>query len=146
MKTARGTSWPSAGDGDWLHLRRIPLKCVLGVHPAERQKKRPIWVDLSLKCDCRTAAATDRLEDALNYEEIEAEVAALVRESRCHLIETLAERIAGTCLRHPRVLRVRVVLEKPLALPLAEGVAVEIERGVEAGPRKRIRTATGRGR
>ncbi len=146
MKAARGTSRQSAGDGDWLHLRRIPLKCWLGVHPAERRRKRPIRVNLSLMCDCRPAAATDRLEDALNYEEIEAEVAALVRGSRCHLIETLAERIAEACLRHPAVRRVRVVLEKPAALPLAESVAVEIERAVDARSRKRIPAATGRDR
>ena len=114
--------------GDWIHLREVKVRCVLGVYPEERVRVRDVILNLSLECDTRSAAATDRLEDALNYERIEAEILALAVEGRFQLVETLAERVAEACLRHKGVNRVRVVVDKPGALACTKSVAVEIER------------------
>ena len=118
---------PGSG-GDWIHLRRTQVHCVLGVHPVEREQKRLVWLDIALECDTRPAARTDQLNDALNYELIEAEVVALAKKARFRLVESLAALVAETCLRHPEVCSVRVVVEKPGALPLTQSVAVEIVR------------------
>lgn len=114
--------------GDWIHLREIEVRCVLGVYPAERRKPRKVHVDISLACDLRGAMASDRLADTLNYEVIEAEAVALAKKGGFFLIETLAERIAAACLRHAPVRAVRVTVDKPRALPHTRSVAVEIER------------------
>ena len=122
-KTKTGTA-----GGDWIHLRRVKAHCVLGVHPAERGKERPVWMDISLECDVRRAARSDQLADTLDYESIEAEVVAVAKRGRFRLVEALAENVAAVCLAHPRVLAARVVVEKPKALPLTQSVAVEILR------------------
>ena len=122
-KTKTGTA-----GGDWIHLRRVKTHCVLGVHPAERGKERPVWMDISLECDVRRAARSDQLADTLDYESIEAEVVAAAKRGRFRLVEALAESVAAVCLAHPRVLAARVVVEKPKALPLTQSVAVEILR------------------
>ena len=114
--------------GDWIHLRQVEIRCELGVHPAERGKSRPVRMDISLECDTRSAAATDDLADALNYELIEAEAVAVAKKGRFRLIETLAENVAQACLRHSQVAAVRIVVDKPGALPLTRSVAVEILR------------------
>ncbi len=114
--------------GDWIHLRQVKTHCVLGVHPAERGKERPVWMDISLECDVRRAARSDQLADTLDYESIEAEVVAAAKRGRFRLVEALAESVAAVCLAHPRVLAARVVVEKPKALPLTQSVAVEILR------------------
>ena len=114
--------------GDWIHLRELKASCVLGVYPEERVRKRWVVLNLSLECDTRVAAGTDRLEDALNYELIEADVLSIAKQGRFQLIETLAERVAEACLRHPKVRSVRVVVDKPGALVHTQSVAVEIER------------------
>jgi dihydroneopterin aldolase len=44
------------------------------------------------------------------------------------LVETLAERVADLCLSDPRVVVVRVRVEKPDVIVEAGGVGVEIER------------------
>ena len=116
------------GGGDWIHLRQVEVRCVLGVYPAERKKARTVRMDISLECDTRAAAASDELGDTLNYEEIEAEAIALARGGAFFLVETLAERVAESCLGHPQVRLARVVVEKPGALPRTKSVAVEIER------------------
>jgi dihydroneopterin aldolase/D-erythro-7,8-dihydroneopterin triphosphate epimerase len=113
---------------DWIHLREIAVRCVLGVYPEERRKPRKVQMDVSLACDLRVAMHSDRLEDTLNYELVEAEVAAIAKQGKFFLIETLAERIAEACLRHKPVRAVRVAVDKPGALPRTRSVAVEIER------------------
>lgn len=120
---------PTSPGGDWIHLRKVKVRCVLGVHPAERGHPRPVILNVSLECDTRQAAKSDKLGDALNYERIEAEVIAIAKQGRFRLIETLAERVAEGCLSHPQVIRARVVVDKPGALPHTESVAVEICRG-----------------
>ena len=114
--------------GDWIHLRALKVRCVLGVYPAERVRERDVLLNLSLECDTRAAAKSDRLEDALNYELVEADVLSIAEQGRFQLIETLAERVAEACLRYPKVCRVRVVVDKPGALVHTQSVAVEMER------------------
>ena len=114
--------------GDWIHLREVKVRCVLGVYPEERVRERDVLMNLSLECDTRAAAKSDRLEDALNYELIEADAISIAEQGRFQLIETLAERVAEACLRYPKVSRVRVVVDKPGALVHTRSVAVEMER------------------
>jgi len=85
-------------------------------------------MNLALECDTRRAAKSDRIEDTLNYEQIEKEVRAVAKKGCFQLIEALAEAVADTCLKHRRVKSVRVVLDKPGALPHTQSVAIEITR------------------
>ena len=126
----KGSAQKRAKDsgGDWIHLREVKVRCVLGVYPEERVRVRDVLLNLSLECDTLVAAKSDRLEDALNYELIEADAISIAEQGRFQLIETLAERVAEACLRYPKVSRVRVVVDKPGALVHTRSVAVEMER------------------
>ena len=53
----------------------------------------------------------------------------LVESSRFFLIEALAEAISRLCLEDEAVEKVRVRVDKPLALRFARTVGVEITRG-----------------
>ena len=117
-----------APGADWIHLRELEVRCVLGVYPEERRKPRKVKMDISLACDLRGAMRSDRLEDTLNYEIIEAEAVALAKKGKFFLIESLAERVAEACLQHKPVRAVRVAVDKPGALPRTRSVAVEIAR------------------
>ena len=114
--------------GDWIHLRKLKVRCVLGVHPAERGRPRPVLMNISLECDTRRAAKSDNLADTLNYEVVESDALAIAKAGRFRLVETMAERVAEVCLKHPQVRSVRVVVDKPGALAHAKSVAVEICR------------------
>ena len=58
-----------------------------------------------------------------------AEVKAHVEASDCRLMEALAEEVAGLCLSRFPLERIKVRLGKPGAVPDAETVILEIERG-----------------
>ena len=114
--------------GDWIHLRRIKATCILGLHPAERTLPRTVWFNVSLEIDTRRAGLSDKIGDTLNYELVEDEVIAAAEKGNYFLAEALAQRVAEVCLRHTQVMAVRVVVDKPGALPHTESIAVEILR------------------
>ncbi len=71
---------------------------------------------------------SDRLEHVLDYAAVVEDTVRLVQAEHVHLIETLAERIAAMCLDDPRVLGVKVKIEKPDVLPQVRSVGIEIDR------------------
>lgn len=118
---------------DVIRLNGLRFHAIVGDLPHERTNPQPVEVDIEVESDLRAAAASDSLADGLDYRVLHAAVAQAVggdRETAPHLLETLAERVAGGILAIERVERVRVRVRKPwAALPgPAEAVEVEIER------------------
>lgn len=107
---------------------------VMGVHGAlahEQAAAQPFEVDLWVETGFEAAAASDALEDALDYGPIVEAVATVIAERRFTLLEALSEEVASAVLADPRVARVTVALRKlrpPLAFQL-ESVGVRIVRG-----------------
>jgi FolB domain-containing protein len=126
---------------DKIHVRELVLPCRIGVTEEERAEPQRLMVDLTLELDLSEAGASDRLEDTLDYRLVERKVAGLVTGSSYALLERLAEAVAAVCLGFPRVLGVRVRVEKPGALRLAGGTAVEIERSQKGGKQRWTRNA-----
>lgn len=119
---------PPGPASDWIHLRDIDVRCILGVYPGERQTTRQVLINVSLQCNLRPAGVSDQLDDTLNYERIETAAIAIAQKGGFSLLEALAEKIASACLQYPAVRAVRVTVDKPAALPHTRSVAVTIER------------------
>lgn len=111
-----------------IRIRDLSLRCIIGIYPEEREKLQDVLINIELSCEIPRAAETDSIEDTLNYKSLNKEIIDLVEGSSYQLIETLAERIAETCLSESAVVHARVCVDKPGALRFARSVAVEIER------------------
>jgi 7,8-dihydroneopterin aldolase/epimerase/oxygenase len=97
----------------------------------EREQGQEFVVDVELSLSTAAAAASDDLADTVDYGAIASAVVALVEGEPVRLVETLAQRIADTCLVDPRVESVTVTVHKPQA-PVQvrlEDVAVTVTRG-----------------
>jgi dihydroneopterin aldolase/D-erythro-7,8-dihydroneopterin triphosphate epimerase len=114
---------------DRVFIKDLLLRAIIGINDDERVKRQDVVVNVELEADTRPAAASDAIEDAVNYRDIAKEVIDLVENSRFFLVERLAEEIASVCLRDPRVRTARVTVEKPTAVRFAKSVGVSIERG-----------------
>ena len=77
---------------DTVHIRGLRTEAVIGVYDWERDIRQVLVVDLELASDNRAAAATDAIEEAVDYAAISSRVLAFIEGSECQLIETLAER------------------------------------------------------
>ena len=83
-----------------------------GVFPAERELGARFTVDVELEADLSRAASTDRLDDTVNYARAYELVRGVVEGEPCHLLESVAERIAARLLELPRVERATVRVQK----------------------------------
>lgn len=101
-----------------------------GVFDFERDQGQDFVVDVVLELDTRAAAASDELADTVHYGELAEALAAVVEGEPVSLLETLAQRLADTCLVDARVLAATVTVHKPQApIPLAfTDLAVTIRR------------------
>lgn len=84
-----------------------------GVFDFERREGQKFVVDLTLGLDTRAAAASDDLQDTVDYGSLAGRVKQAVESDPVDLVETLAERLAGVALEEDRVEWVRVRLHKP---------------------------------
>lgn len=113
---------------DRILIKDLMLRCVLGLGAEERREKQDVLINLVLCMDLRAAAASDRIEDTVDYTALKKRIISLVEASQYHLAETLADRIATLCLEEPAIHQVQVTLEKPTALRFAHSVGVQITR------------------
>ena len=114
---------------DIVFLRDLRIETVIGIYEWERRTTQVVVLDLEMGTDIARAAATDRIEDTLNYKAVAKRLIQFVGESRFQLVETLAERCAGIILEEFGVPWVRLTLNKQGAVRGARDVGVIIERG-----------------
>lgn len=123
-----------------VFLRDMVLNASIGIYPHEhaaRQRLR-INVDLAVVDEGagplsrlpvgRRPVGPDDLPRVVDYEEVANKVRAIVGAGHVRLVETLAERIAESCLSDPRVELARIRVEKLDVFADAASAGVEIER------------------
>jgi dihydroneopterin aldolase len=98
---------------DELSVTGIECFAHHGVFDFEKREGQIFVVDLVLGIDTRPAAASDDLEQTVNYGTLALDVKAAVERDPVDLIETVVQRIADVCLLDSRVEWTRVTLHKP---------------------------------
>lgn len=116
-----------------VFIRDLVLSCSIGVHRHEHDAAQRVRLNLDLAVRDDNPDLEDDLGNVVCYERIADEVRTLVGSGHIKLVETLAERVAALCLKDPRVLSVRVRIEKLDVFADAASVGVEIERRAARG-------------
>lgn len=98
---------------DCIRLSGIDVYAFHGALAAERELGQRFVIDVDLRADIRRAAASDALEDALDYVEVHRRIVELAGSEAFHLLEALADRIAAMLLGEFPVESVRVTVHKP---------------------------------
>ncbi len=114
---------------DIIYLNDLSIETVIGVFDWEREIKQRVIIDLEMATDIRRAAATDNLDDTLDYKAVAKRVIGFVEQSEFQLVETLAERVATIIRDEFDVPWLRLRLNKKGAVRGANDVGVIIERG-----------------
>ena len=116
---------------DIIYLNNLRIDTVIGVYDWERRVRQTIIIDLEMGADIRKAAASDRLEDTLNYKAVAKRLIDFVSKSEFQLVETLAERCAALVRDEFGVPWLRLRVNKQGAVRGARDVGVLIERGTQ---------------
>lgn len=114
---------------DKIFLDELKIDTIIGIWDWERKIHQTVIIDLEMSADIARAAATDSVEDTLNYKSVAKRVQQFVGDSSFQLVETLAERIASIITDEFDVAWVKVRVHKPGAIRGSKDVGVEIERG-----------------
>lgn len=111
-----------------VFVRDLVIAAAIGVWAHEKGRTQRVRINLDLGVEEPDAPSPDRLDAVVCYDQLTRAVRAMTSGEHVHLIETLAERIAEIALADPRILNVRVRVEKLDVYPDAASVGVEIER------------------
>ncbi len=118
-----------------MFIRDLVLASSIGVHAHEHAAAQRIRINLDLAVTddgveklSRPAVGHDDLARVVDYEAIVNQVRAVVAAGHVNLVETLAERIAETCLADQRIVAARVRVEKLDVFADAASAGVEVER------------------
>lgn len=113
---------------DKIFLKELKSEAIIGIFDWERQVKQTVLIDLEMSVDVRKAAASDSIEDTLNYKRVAKRLLEFIEQSSFHLVETLAEHIARVVIEEFHVQWVKVALNKPGAIRSSRSVGIIIER------------------
>ncbi len=113
---------------DKVFIEALEIECVIGIYDWERKIRQPVVLDLEMAFDNRKPAATDAIDDTLDYKAVSKRLIQFVSESDFGLVETLAERCCAIVIDEFGVASVRLKLAKPGAVRGAKAVGVIIER------------------
>lgn len=116
---------------DRIYLEDLRIEAVIGIFEWERRVRQIISLDLEMATDVRKAAASDAIDDALDYKSIAKRLAKLIEDSEFQLVETLAETLARTVVTEFAVSWVKLRVSKPGAIEGSRNVGVLIERKAE---------------
>jgi len=114
---------------DKIFLNELKVETVIGIWEWERKIRQTVVIDLEMSADITKAAATDSVEDTLNYKLVAKRIQQFVEDSSYQLVETLAEKIAAIVRDEFDVQWVKVRVNKPGAIRGSRDVGVLIERG-----------------
>lgn len=116
---------------DKIFLSALSVECIVGIWEWERRVKQTVIIDVEMAADIRKAAATDHIDDTIDYKRVAKRLLAFVGESQYQLVETLTEAIARVIVTEFGVSWVKVRLNKRGAIRGARDVGIEIERRTE---------------
>jgi len=114
---------------DKIFLDELKIDTIIGIWDWERKIRQTVIIDLEMSADIAKAAASDSVEDTLNYKSVAKRVQQFVGDSSFQLVETLAERIAQIVREEFDVAWVKVRVNKPGAIRGSKDVGILIERG-----------------
>jgi dihydroneopterin aldolase len=113
---------------DIIFLTGLTTECIIGIWDWERKVKQKVVIDLEMGADIRKAAASDHIDDTLDYKRVSKRVLQFVGDSQFQLVETMTEQIARIIVTEFDVPWVKVRLNKQGAIRSSRDVGILIER------------------
>jgi dihydroneopterin aldolase len=117
---------------DTVFIEDLRVQTVIGIFDWEREIRQTVSIDLEMAYDIRPAAATDQIDQALDYKAVGKRIISFVESASFQLVETLAEEIAKIVTDEFGVTEVRLKVNKLGALRGSSGVGVTIRRSAGA--------------
>ena len=113
---------------DIIYIKDLRVETIIGIFDWERKVKQEVSIDMEFPFDCKKAAATDSIDDTIDYKAICKDVIKFVEDSSFQLQQSLAEGIAALVKEEYNVESIKLRVSKPGALRGAKDVGLVIHR------------------
>lgn len=114
---------------DRIYIKDLVVPGIIGINPDERVTPQDVLVNATLWVDTRPAAASDAIDDAVNYRTLTKAFIAHIESGEPMLVERLVAELAAIALRgDERIQQVELTVEKPGALRHARSVGITVRR------------------
>ncbi|MBG7610151.1 MAG: dihydroneopterin aldolase [Anaerolineae bacterium] len=114
---------------DIVFIEDLRIDAIIGIYDWEREVKQTIALDIEMAFDNTAAAASESIDDALNYKAVAKRMIAFTEESQFQLVETLSERLVEIIMGEFGVPWCRLKLSKLGAVTGSKSVGIILERG-----------------
>lgn len=114
---------------DCIFIHALHIETLIGILPHERLARQTLCLDLDMQCCIRAAAASDAIDDALDYAAVVDCVIDFAARAEYLLLERFAEALTLLIFqRFPRCEALTLTLSKPCALPQTPHVGLRLQR------------------
>jgi len=113
---------------DKIFLNDLKIDTIIGIYDWERETLQTLSFDLEIDWDIRKAAASDHIDDTLDYGAVVQRIVKFVEASEYQLIETLAEDLCALLLQGFPIPKIKLTLSKPVAIHGQNIARIVIER------------------
>lgn len=124
---ARGRVTGTEVTAQRIIVRDLSLSCRIGVTDEERARRQRIRLNLTVEV-VPDPPSEDRIAEVVHYGHLVDRVRRTCLQANVQLLETLAEQVAANCFFDPRILSVRVRVEKLDRYADVGGIGIELER------------------
>lgn len=112
---------------DRILIEALRCRAFVGVSRAERRRRQPLLLDLSLELNLRQAGRLDQVRKTVDYAAVVRQVRGCVEGRPFVLVEAVAEAVADVVLKRFKPRRVQVRVRK-FSVPGTHSVGVEVTR------------------
>ena len=113
---------------DAIIIEGLKVESVIGCFNWERQITQPLLVDLTIHNDLSRSAASDELQDTLNYAEICELTTQVIKQAQPKLIEHAAQLVIEKLLLPFSIESIIITVRKPAIIAQANSVGIRLER------------------
>ncbi|GJC31059.1 7,8-dihydroneopterin aldolase [Acinetobacter sp. KAM398] len=114
---------------DVIIIEGLKVETVVGCFAWERQIQQPLMLDLIIATNLSQAAASDELQNTLNYAEICSISAQVIQQAAPKLIEHAAQLVVDALFTtFAAIESITITIRKPAIIPEANSVGIRLER------------------
>ncbi len=119
---------PKPQEFDKVFIRDLCVNMYAGIYDFEKKAAQRVIINIEIDVLTNRNRQLSNIADVLSYEIICNEVIEICKERHYDLIETLAEDICTSCLKHQQAKSITLSIDKPDIIKNTKTVGIHIKR------------------
>jgi dihydroneopterin aldolase len=111
-----------------IKIKNLRLKTIIGIHDWEKNIDRDIVINAEIHTNFNNALKSDKIEDAIDYDNIVNQIKNLVATNRYQLVEKMAQDMINNILEDKRINKCKLEIDKIGLNSSLESFSVIIEQ------------------